>query len=168
MRNRLHPEKPNRHGHGRFQCQRRKRPTRGVARGSWPLWTRQGKRYGHAIATVLCNKRPCYQQYLLPISQEKTCNMDIPQLQKYESIDFILIQNESRHMVKNSRAYDSAEIGSDHFPVLGHICQSPPYIRRAINSIRQLQSHLAPFFSRKGIQQNPAQSDEAEDGEGNS
>ena len=31
----------------------------------------------------------------------------------------------------------------------------------------QLQSHLAPLYPRQGIQQNPAQSDEAEDGGGN-
>ena len=36
-------------------------------------------------------------------------------------IDYILIQNKSRHMVKNSRAYHSAEIGSDNFPMLAHL-----------------------------------------------
>ena len=33
----------------------------------------------------------------------------------------LLIQNKSRQMVKNSRAYHSAEIGSDHFPVLANL-----------------------------------------------
>ena len=47
--------------------------------------------------------------------------MDILQWQNMNKLDYILIQNLKRHMVKLSRAYHSAEIGSENFPVLAHL-----------------------------------------------
>ena len=36
-------------------------------------------------------------------------------------IDYVNIQKKSKNIVKSSRAYHSAEIGSDHFPVLANL-----------------------------------------------
>ncbi len=44
-----------------------------------------------------------------------------PSGKNMNQIDFILIQNKSKNIVKNSRAYHSAEIGSDHFLVLANL-----------------------------------------------
>ena len=52
--------------------------------------------------------------YPHPTKRRVTCIS--PNGKNMNQIDNILIQNKSRHMVKNSRAYNSAEIGSDNSP----------------------------------------------------
>ena len=63
---------------------------------------------------------------LLAIPSTDTQRKDVqhgypPMAKNMNQIDYILIQNKSRQMVKNSRAYHSAEKGSDHFSVLANL-----------------------------------------------
>jgi len=51
-------------------------------------------------------------------SEKRRATWLSPSGRNLNQIDFVIIQNKAKHILRNSRAYHSAEIGSDHFPVL--------------------------------------------------
>ena len=96
---RRHPEKPNLHGHGRFQCQSRKRQQ---------VWPEAVGRYGLGEA----KDRSMQLLQFCAINDLSISNIYYrhpkkrhvtwisPNDKNKNQIDYILIQNKSRHMVK--------------------------------------------------------------------
>ena len=54
-------------------------------------------------------------------SKKRRATWVSPNGKTMNQIDYVIIQRKSKNIVKNSRAYHSAEIGSDHFPVLANL-----------------------------------------------